>query len=492
MRSLGYTPETAIADLIDNSIDASATKVEVSIAWSGTPARPRIAILDDGGGMTPEGLLEAMRAGSRSPLVTRNPQNLGRFGLGLKTASFSQGRCLTVATKSAGVVTVLRWDLDHVTRTDRWELLEGAAEEVRSDVALLERVTGSGTLVLISKLDPFMAQDDEIVRRLRHHLGLVFHQYIEGRQIKISTSMVADHSTVSVVDALDPFLRSNEATTSEPVVRIEPGCTAQVFILPHRDRCTDSEWEAGGLGKDWRDQQGCYVYRNNRLLVAGGWFGLKRGWKLDPETQLARIKVEFDNTWDARWKIDVLKSRATAPAEVRTSLARLAAKARDSSAQVIVFRYRREPRREGTREGLPFEHLPLWSSASEGGGKVFGINRQHPLVRRLIAATNVANPVLSLIERAVPRTEIWSEFSRQITAGIDADPQSDLARLRNDLLGYVEYEVANGRDLESVLAEVRKFQPFCDALEVVDSVAADLRMRSAKPDATDKTNRGAV
>jgi hypothetical protein len=472
MRSLGYTTDTAVADLLDNSVSAGAKRIEISIARTSDSAG-RVAILDDGCGMSPLELLSAMKPGGRNPFQTREPRDLGRFGLGLKTASFSQGRCLTVATRSqAGELSVLRWDLDHVKATDRWELLEGPPSELADDLRLLDRNSGAGTLVLLSKIDAFAVGDADVVQRLRSHLGLVFHQFLERSELEIFTSMDPNHNTLLDVKAIDPFLRSNKATHVYPVLNIASGCSAQVYVLPHRDRCTDLEWEAGARGTDWRDHQGCYVYRNRRLLVQGGWFNLRKGWKLDAATQLARLRIEFTNAWDSKWRIDVLKSRATPPPNLRAALVELAKQAREQSTRVFLHRYQRPKGREARHNLEATSHIPVW--VSEGRG-MHRINTDHPVVRNLLAASDRARTAFRLIEQGLPTAEIWYEFNRLMGTGEEKRlVLADESAVRNDLIEFVQYELRNGRDLQSVVEDARRMEPFDAFPALLDEVVAEL------------------
>src|SRR5258708_3144611 len=96
-RSIGYSLQTAIADIVDNSIAAKEKNIWIDLEWNGE--NTAVIITDDGIGMSKDELINAMRPGSKNPLADRSSEDLGRFGLGLKTASFSQCRILTVATK---------------------------------------------------------------------------------------------------------------------------------------------------------------------------------------------------------------------------------------------------------------------------------------------------------------------------------------------------------------------------------------------------------
>lgn len=145
LRAFGYSTPAAVADLIDNSITAGARNVWINFHWNGSDSH--VVMLDDGGGMTEEVLVLAMRAGSRSPLEDRNAADLGRFGLGLKTASFSQCRQLTVASKAKRHTQVTRrWDLDYVREHRQWRLLKAPAA---GSADRLDALTGMAHGILV-------------------------------------------------------------------------------------------------------------------------------------------------------------------------------------------------------------------------------------------------------------------------------------------------------------------------------------------------------
>ena len=476
LRSLGYSTETALADLIDNSITANAKNVWLSIARAGQNAVDRLALLDDGNGMDRVELLAAMRPGTRDPRAVRLENDLGRFGLGLKTASFSQCRTLTVASKKAGGdVNVLRWDLDHVAATNTWQLLQGPPPDVLDDLELL-RKKKSGTLVIWTGIDALDVGDVELIRRVREHLALTFHRFIEIGELKIFISMDARLLSSLPVPKVDPFMRANPAMATGPAEVLNDLCAVQIFVLPHPDRCTDEERLGAALGRDWRDRQGIYVYRNNRLLVAGGWLGLKRGWKNDADTQLARISVDFLNTQDQDWKIDVLKSRASPPPQVRHRLMRLAEVARSRSTKLFLHRAT-TGRRQGPGKSPDALNVPLWTSQAGPLGRVFAINAEHPAIRRVLQESPAAPGALGLLARSLPMAEIWHEYRRRI--GDDehpvAEPDDRPTRL-SDLLEFMRYETRKGgRTIEDVVRDVRTMVPFCDDPDLIDEALLALK-----------------
>jgi hypothetical protein len=275
LRAFGYNIQTAIADLIDNSISAGATNIWLSFCWDG--ANSHISIRDDGHGMTEAQLISAMRPGSQSPLEKRKQDDLGRFGLGLKTASFSQCRRLTVASRSKNhSVAIRRWDLDYVNQVDEWRLLRAPAEGSAQKFNDLETAS-CGTSILWecldrvvgeAKVDNQKAQDDflEAVEVVENHLSIVFHRFLEKRdRLKL---WINQHP----VQPWNPFLPNAQATQIlplEPLTFKGETMWVQPYVLPHHSKIDlDTYNKAAGLN-GWNAQQGFYVYRNERLLVAG-------------------------------------------------------------------------------------------------------------------------------------------------------------------------------------------------------------------------------
>jgi hypothetical protein len=184
LRGVGYSPETALADLIDNSITAGASSVEINIDWA--EEQPRVEVLDDGRGMDEATLEAAMRFGGEGPGQPRSEDDLGRFGLGLKTASLSQCRRLTVIACKNGTTSSLTWDVDHVEDTNEWEVIE-PSDLPDSELTQQLRSSKSGVLVIWERMDSIgglfgldKAALYERISHIRSHLSMVFHRYLEG------------------------------------------------------------------------------------------------------------------------------------------------------------------------------------------------------------------------------------------------------------------------------------------------------------------------
>ena len=234
LRDIGYSFNSALADIADNSITANANSVTI---FAIPDDEFRIAIIDDGDGLTRDELRKAMRLGSADPRAERNLHDLGRFGLGLKTASFSQCRRLTVASRKDGQIHAFTWDLDIVAETNAWTVME--RDDVKR-IPFIEELGDSGTLVLWEKLDRLTGSRGSgrvnytrIISEAQDHLALVFHRFITGeRGIKRVSIVVNGHE----LEAIDPFNTSHKATQRYDPERVCPGVTVQAFTLPHRSQ----------------------------------------------------------------------------------------------------------------------------------------------------------------------------------------------------------------------------------------------------------------
>ena len=239
MRDIGYTLETALADITDNSIAAGAANIQV---FADTQSEDlKIGVLDDGQGMSEAELLEAMRPGTLSPLDIRDEDDLGRFGLGLKTASFSQCRRLTVVTRKNSKTSCAIWDLDTVMERDEWvvEILDDY-----TSVPWTDCMKENGTLIVWQKLD--RNSKDDLVRgmdKTADHLGFVFHRFMTryGRSKPVSISLNG-----RALEPFDPFHSDHPATQREPEETIRMNgqiSRIQAFTLPHHGKVSKQDWE---------------------------------------------------------------------------------------------------------------------------------------------------------------------------------------------------------------------------------------------------------
>ena len=405
LRAFGYSLRTAIADLIDNSITAKAKNVWVHFEWKG--AASWLTVKDDGEGMTESALIAAMRPGSQSPLEERSPKDLGRFGLGLKTASFSQCRRLTVVSKVTNGALVARcWDLDYVNEKKEWRLLKTIQPEPLT--FLNETISNQGPVVLWQKMDRVIGHarsDDnkaynrflEAIEEVKQHLEMVFHRYLERQNgLKIWVNG-------RPVNGWDPFMKAEKATQELPVEKlICDGKELSVisYVLPHQSKISQDSHRYASGPHGWNAQQGFYVYRNERLLVGGDWLGL--GFQKEEHYKLARIQIDLPNSMDGEWQIDVKKSRAKPPGYLKADLKRIASLTRERA--VEIYRHRGKVMARQNSQNFVF----LWEQKLRHGKFFYSVNRDHPLVQQVYRSGNKAelDALLSMLEESIPLSHI--------------------------------------------------------------------------------------
>jgi hypothetical protein len=342
---------------VDNSIMAGASQIDLTIEFVGEDSR--VVIADDGSGMSAEGLIEALRYGSRRPYGSRD---LGRYGLGLKTASLSQCRSVTVITcprPGATKPLVQTLDLDLIAKLDEWVVVEPDPDPVIGRA--LDRLGDApGTVVIWRKLDRVLPEKrpeggwarrrlDALAVKTAEHLGIVFHRYLEG----VGERRLVMTVNGQKVDPWNPFAPSESAQTVLPLQRFETALgeatgfvTLQRYLLPSRDQFSSlEEFERMSGPLNWNRQQGIYIYRADRLVQWGGWNGI-RG--IDEHTKLARASLDFDTDLDSVFNINVAKMRVTIPPQIRQMLERpineLCAHADD--------RYRKSSRTSGKKQPM--------------------------------------------------------------------------------------------------------------------------------------------
>lgn len=469
LRGLGYSTAAALADVVDNSISAGASQARLRFEWSGSESR--ISILDDGRGMSDPELEAAMTLGTINPLDERSPTDLGRFGLGLKTASFSQCRSLTVASKREGQeIVCLRWDLDAIASDPEggWRMFEGPAEGSERFLEPLAALR-SGTLVLWERMDRVVTAGSnfdhfaELAIDVESRLAMIFHRLIEGHRPDFRL-FVNDRA----VAPWDPFMTGHPAKPWEsPVARIStPSGTveAQCHVLPHKDKLSEEDFSKAGGPEGWTSQQGFYVYRNKRLLLAGGWLGLGRGraWNREESHRLARIRVDIPNSADADWKIDVRKSTARPPVFVRSWLTGLAENTREKARKVFAFRGSPTP----GPGGVPIEQA--WRVEHLRSGVRYRIDEGHPAVTAVIDACgdrkDLVKAMLRVVEETVPIQRIWldtAENKDTPRTGFSGEPETAPDGVRAVLLTLFKDMVGRrGMTPEAAVRALSSTDPF--------------------------------
>lgn len=404
LRSVGYIPETAIADIVDNSLSANAATITIDFEWE----THRIIITDDGEGMTNQDLLQSMAIGSSDPLNSRSIHDLGRFGMGMKTASFSLGKKMTVLTKNSDTINNACWDLDYVRDKDRWEIqVEDSLNPLILELSGKLSGYNNGTVICISKIDKVISSDNaqekkkfyKMIDNVKKHLSLVFHRFMEAGKISIIVNGVS-------LIPWNPFIPSNNARQElEPEEVVENGHKVVIhpYVLPHKTKfANDDEVTAAGGYKGWLQHQGFYVYRNERLIIYGTWFGL---FKKEISFNLARIQLDIYSDSDFDWQIDIKKSKAFPPAYTYDIIRLAAEKATKQSVKVYNSRGTYSDRK-GNANAPQLSYV--WEQRKDSRGSYsFVLNKKHTLLNRLKVSLTaeqkeLLNTYLNLVEKCSP------------------------------------------------------------------------------------------
>jgi hypothetical protein len=327
MRDLGYEFSDAVAEIVDNSIQADAKVIQVNLKFDGHESY--LTVLDNGVGMTPSQIREAMRFGSAREYAK---DDLGKFGLGLKTSSLSQCDSFTISSRNSKNKVQIQsysWDMNHINKVDRWEILPIEIDELLNPV--IEHLNSTtGTAVIWQKMNRLLnfqdpsggrAENDikKLTQDLKISIGAIFHRYLNGEQ---RSKKVMIFVNGDLVEPWDPFCRNEKNTFELESFNISISMNGKngvlkfrPFILPTQSQFSSlsAHIKAGGSAK-WNKQQGFYIYRAGRLLQSGGWCGLRTS---DEHSKLARVLVEIPSGFDDLFKVNISKMKINFPREIR-------------------------------------------------------------------------------------------------------------------------------------------------------------------------------
>jgi hypothetical protein len=337
LRDMGYEFEAAVADLIDNSIEARATTVWIDVEWGWGGESAYVSIADNGLGMSPHELREALRFGSERDY---EDEDLGKFGLGLKTASLSQCMKFTVATRqnpNRADIAAYCWDVEHVVATNRWEILQVKTTDLHENTRRHLKET-TGTVVIWERLDRILGYNkpegesarkrlNAMCRVLEDHLAMVFHRFLMG---EVRGKRLAIYINGNKVQPWDPFARSEPNTKKLDAgsfrvegIKGKGDVVVEPYVLPAQSRFSSPEsWNRASGPEKWNKQQGFYIYRADRMIQSGGWNGIRA---LDEHRKLSRIAISFNPRLDDEFKINVPKMRVSLPAAIRDAVTRFVA-----------------------------------------------------------------------------------------------------------------------------------------------------------------------
>lgn len=463
MRAMGYSFESAIADIIDNSISALAKNI-----WLKFPINPSecyIAICDDGQGMSQEELFDAMKYGSEQKRDQRDDRDLGRFGLGLKAASLSQCRKLTVASKKADVVSAYIWDLDVIETKRDWYMIECSPYQISSikEISFLDNID-TGTVVVWENFDLIEKSSGNVYAELSkyqestaNYLSLIFHRFLnKGAGNKLTIKI--NNFTLT---GLDPFLENHAKTNIRRKIEIpiedsngiERIVSVQPYVLPFQKDLTAEDKKLSGGIENYRSKQGFYVYRNERLIVWGTWFGRHR----DELTKYARIKVDIPNSLDDIWGIDIKKQNARIPSVIKSRLTKAVDEAMDIAVKAQTYRGRIEKIDENTDY--------IWArNIGRDNQYFYQINRDSrifDLIKNYVdeEAWSRIDMVLEEIENSLPYQQIYIDKSQNVIDDtVDEERIADIEAKGRILISLAESMGNNDRN--KIIENLFTSEPF--------------------------------
>lgn len=464
-RSFGnYDLAAALADLIDNSIQAKADKIYIEFVPEENDVTVRIR--DNGIGMNRDELIAAMRPASAHPDETREKTDLGRFGWGLKSASLSQARILTVVSWQKSQIYAARWNIDDL---DDWsmDIFEGAEATELLDAAL---GTPTGTEIIWTNSDRLFDTsssaniDERLNDKIAHakkQLSLVFHRYLAGEGAKKLNIFIQG----SQLSPVDPFMKSHPATQTvgEEIIRTGggEGISIQPYILPHFSKLNIQEKTQLGGDEGMVRNQGFYVYRNKRLIIYGTWFRLIPHGEL---SQLTRVRIDLPNTLDSEWKITVDKSDAQMPVGIKRRL------------REIVSKFSRKSTGVHRRKGVDLSKMgrePVWKRNAHNGRIRYLINRDHPIIEELLVEqqdASVASEALKLIESFLPMDSLVKDSSGGQEGAVQAmtDPAEYESLINACFLCYIRRTDGNP-SLNGFMSFIKNVEPFASQWKYAES-----------------------
>lgn len=409
LRAIGYSFSTAVADIIDNSISAKATSV--NLHFDPIASVPYFCILDNGCGMDFNELNNAMLPGSDRANKQDCELELGRFGLGLKSASLSQCREFIVASSKFGKINAMSFDLDVIESYNKLmlKILDRSDLDKLPYINILKEYE-SGTLVIWNKFDKIESTSKSfedsfrsIVSEAKKHIELVFHRFYDSVEIYLNRKRI---------ERRDPFLLSSfgrQQTGRTSIIPIYDSLiTVTPYTLPFANSLTSEEKDLLGNPKSIYDEQGFYIYRNKRLILWGNWMHMGVRSELN---KLARIQIDIPSSLDDFWTLDVKKSSAKIPDIIKT---RIKASVEDS-----VIRSKRTTKFPGIKEQTA--ELKVWDRIIEHEGKIrYQINRDTPAISALNNALGenekeMFEIILSQIECYLPKYSISNDNMDALT-----------------------------------------------------------------------------
>lgn len=460
----GYSLESSLADLMDNSVSANANNIEVLIKMEQEPFT--LFVADNGNGMDEETLKASMQFPSNSPENERNISDLGRFGLGMKTASFSQTRCFTVLSRKKGTKNFSgrTWDVNHLKHVGNWQLIVNTQEEITKLIQQYQLLSEghlnrfekfeANTIVVwngLYKFENYLEKDNrqaalkkQITEVTSDYLSLVFHRYMERKknplQIRINNNLIAPFNPFpTTVNDFRP-IEFKQKHFSTDTIKIEG------FVLPSRsidESQSISIWTT--KNRSLMDMEGIYIYRADRLIHFGGWNGLI---KKAPRLQLARLRVDIGNSVDHLLHLNVAKSQIEIPHDLTTAFEKYIDELKTQAEREF---FNRGIRRFSSNRKE--DNVQLFERKASNKGTLLEVNGSFPILKSLMSELEKEqrtklNLVIRMINTRI--NEIRQTHEEKEFVGIEEKDGLSL----NDLIICVDELIASGLSADLIKTDI--------------------------------------
>lgn len=455
IRSVGYSLKEAISDLIDNSISANATRIDIIINLEGSG---KFYLIDNGDGMNHEKLVSSFRLGSTNPKTTRDENDLGRFGMGMKTASLSQCRSVTVTSKQKNSMVSRTLDLDEVSKLKKWVIGE---KDIHLEITGQLNELECGTIISWEKIDHTNVskeENDNLLLDVRNYISLCFHRFMERMNNKISFYL-----NDVLIKPISPIVEGSQVFSEILLDDIDSKMRA--FTIPIRkDNNSSSVFNSVELFDGVENQQGIYIYRSDRLLCFGGWLGIV---KPNNSYKLCRVIIDFKNDYssDSKWSIDIKKTKAEIPYEYRQEIKRFVQKAQKDSS-IKIGKYNRVEMGSSIRN--LYENAELWviKKNTKYGYWEYSLNIENPIFKGLLEKVKKEQlkVLLDIISRNIPIADIIDnndeEPANHDTLYAEIDLEQILANEKKHAQQLLQIFLQSGETKSEAIKKILSVEPF--------------------------------
>ncbi len=442
--SSGYTLETALADIVDNSISAGADSISISFDVNDL-GNARVIIADNGTGMSLDDLKNAAIIANVSKNAKRDEFDLGRYSLGLKSASMSFCNKLYVISKREGNdPNSICIDFAYILRENKWSASVVEKPEYEN------KLKDSGTIVLWEDLkfvdaDTFSRKQlNQKLFSIETHLSHTFSDYIMNKNLKIKMEK-------DMIEAWDPFmlhLDSVKCLDVDPISYKGSKIEIKPYILPVYSSLPAKE-QLRMKGRGMSEQQGFYIYRNGRLINEGGWLNLP-GMTVDNKSQYARIRVDIASHLDDDFKVNFMKNSLEIPDRLKSSFLDVAKLARKES--LNSYAYKKNPTLKRKRKNK--DNIPVWNVHTSDNSISLNINTDHPIIKELTKNMSLKEQkkLFSLLSKNLPVARIQS--------GIVKDKEyrnSEMMELIDETYNELKNSGMNDNDIKKKMISIEPF-----------------------------------